>query len=333
MISRYRFIRDNINEKINSGEITYQEARSLNTYAYERCVECERNPELTLEYLLFDAVITEAESDHPKHMKMKENAAKFMGKDPQTLNNKKYKNPESSRKADLKYNYKEGKMEGKHVNTTYNEVSNTNVHITKDSPKESDMRLLAYMKKHSDLSKPEEAKKYRAAFQMFCNKFGIDKNSSLYVKYNIDGNNRIRMVEWSQSEKMDKKKLDRENKTEYTVPSGYCLIHKCRTPNLTQLEPRKFSNKYIGDGHAGTDGQYHPTGRIYFVLAKEDNLSTGNWGKGNCVYKLVSNISGFYIDYEQENSRSSDRYGDAKKLIGRAVYVKTDKPLKVKQIK
>ena len=82
---------------------------------------------------LINDCLTEAEEDHKMHMDIKKQYADYLDKDVKDLPNKKYKTPESSKKADLQYKYKESEKklkngftehpyrskEGSHQNFTY----------------------------------------------------------------------------------------------------------------------------------------------------------------------------------------------------------------------
>ena len=121
----------------------------------------------------------------------------------------------------------------------------------------------------------------------------------------------------------------------HVLPPGYTLIHKSPKDNLTHLNPSKSSKLYSFFG-----AQYNDTGRVYFVLIKKpksnEELSTGGWGVGDHIYELDSKISGFYVDAENSYSRGATRAFDIEKDAKKgdfAVFVKTDKPLKVKQLK
>ena len=327
-INKLKTMISNKEISIHDAKLMFNDKFTMNKYDPESIMD-----NLISLHRLENSSIMEAEEDHQKHMSIKNNTAKLLNKNIDDLKNKKYSSPEKSKRADMTYKYKENIMNNKHTTVSFNDKSNTYSYISKNSPKQSDINLLNYMKKHSDLSDPKEAKKYRTAFNMFCNKYGIKPNSSLYIKYNPDDSNRIKMVEWQQSKKITRNKLDLSDDHEFILPPGYQLIHRTNIDGLTELKPHKTSNKYIQKGKAGINGQYHSTGRIYFILSKEGNTSTGGWGNnGSHVYKLISNISGFFIDYEGNNSRNLDRYADIKKLLGKPVYVKTDKPLKVKQL-
>ena len=335
MIDKMTNMRKQILDELLVENITVTEARMLNDYIYSKTCDIEKDAYYS--YIALESVISESEDDHETHMKLKQKAADLLGKDQKNLINKKYKNDESSKRADARYSAKEKSLkqqDGKNITTWFNPDYNSLTHITKTSPKESDIKLLQYMKKHSNFDNPSEVKKYKAAFKMFCTKYDIDKNSSLYVRYNPDSSSKMEIVEWRESKKMDKKKLDPTNETKLTIPNGYCLIHKSPFKNLTELKPGQTSNRYIGKGRGGVSGQYHATGRVYFVVCKKDDIDAGTWGGmgATCLYTPTRNISGVYVDFEGKNSRNADRYCDIKKLVGKPVYVKTDKPIKVKMI-
>lgn len=286
--------------------------------------------------------IVEAEEDHPGHMKLKNNAAELLNRKPDELKNKKYKNAESGRKADLKYDYKENIQQQKRTIRKPNAEKNHYLYrLSEDKPKpsqESDIRKIKYMRKNLDMSNPKEVQKYNAMFKSICNKYGIDENSSLYIHTYPGGKDDKRNIwfgEVPESKKIGKKELKPNDKNEtehkFTLPNGYALIHTSGEDNLTELKPTKFSDKYSFSN--GIDGRYHLTGRVYFVLVKENDINVGKFNYGKNVYKLTSNISGFYLDYEGEKMKNLDKYPDISKLVGKPVYVKSDKPLKVTKIR
>lgn len=382
-MTKYEIIFEALQERVNSGELTLEEAETLNDLSYIKTTlntkknikekvkliedlykrkkispavakrlhtsvfiqhrnETKSDPNEIFSYLIKNAEFTEAESDYPQHMRLKYDAAHQLKKEPHELKNKKYRTVEGGKKADLQYEYRYGEQKNKRTKSSYDARHNATSYNTTGDVKESDIKKLEYLQKHSDLSNPEEAKKYKAVFNMFCSKYGIDPNSSLYIRYDpANFGNRIDMAEWPQSKKITKKELQppkkksifKEKEQKYLLPKGYVLIHRSSVDNLTELKPRKYSDHYLQKGSTGVGGQFHPTGRIYLVLAKDKNLETNGMGRGKYLYKVTSNISGFYLDYEGMPNHSADRYPDISTLVGKPVYVKSDVPIKVQQIK
>lgn len=281
--------------------------------------------------------ISEKENDYKVHMLKKSIAEENLGK---TLNNKKYKtdkngnyvNPDKTKKAELKYTAidKGTETENKKRWTSYNGEDVESLLIK--STKESDIRLLEYMKRKSNSGSPEDIKKYKKVFKMFCVKHGIDEKSSLYVRYdpNNQFKNETRIDEWKTGNKIDSSKTIGES-NKHALPEGYILVHRSENGGITELQPKKYSDKYIDSGESGVSGQYHDSGRIYFVLLKDGQTMNGAWGRGSHVYKLISKISGFYYDSENDKSVGNKTL-NISQMVGKSVYVKTDKPLKVKEI-
>ena len=189
---------------------------------------------------------------------------------------------------------------------------------------------------------PKDKEAYRRALQITCRKYRLppsEGNLEKLLKQVGDyvGDNALQIVARPNSTKLSFEKpaaKQKGGKKERFVSLGsdYMLIHKSPKAGLDRLglKPSYSSTKYSGS--AGFTGQYHDEGRVYFVLAKKNDSDTGMWGTGKHVYKLKDNVSGFYIDNENLDSPHLDRM-DLSKLVGRAVYVKTDKPLRVELLK
>lgn len=326
---------------------TTDEEIDMDDYAYLKCkiYESVDNGDISQDFGEFVLdIITEAEKDHRAHMAQKKIAAKRMGVKVKDLPNKKYdtdengklKNPEKARKADLKYQYKDKMLKKTNRGVSY-QGNMWNVDMKAGTAKESDIKMLEYLKKKGKEGDEESIKKYKQVFRMFCNKWGIDENSSLHVMYSPSKvfKGKMGIAEWKEGNAQDSKKNYGVEKG-HALPSGYCLLHKSPVDGIKELKPTRTSNKYLGAGKSGINGQYRLTGRIYFTLQKDEGdktkLSTGRHATGSHFYKLADHISEFYLDSENGNSRGMDKL-DISKLIGKAVYVKTEKPLKVIQLK
>ena len=292
------------------------------------------------------SVVTEREEDYGVHMIRKNIAEERLGK---PLKNKKYKtdkdgnyiNPEKAKRAELKYSYDDKLKEGKNVAQHPNAWDyDMNTYYIKT--KESTIRLLEYMKNKAKNGKTDEdIKNYKRVFRMFCNKYNIKPDSSLYIEYDPDDlynpkghKSDIRVREWKTSKKYDSKETKGVENL-HVLPAGYRLVHRSPEDKLTELDPKRHSNRYFDETISGVGGQYHDTGRIYFTLVTDkDTRGSESWGGlgANHMYELTSKIRGFYIDSENRKSLGMDKY-PISKLVGKAVYVKTDRPLKVKQLK
>lgn len=295
-------------------------------------------------------IILEAEEDHWAHMKQKEIAAKNTGKDLDKLPNKKYKtkkdgtlvDPEKAAKADMKYNFMghtQYKDDDWRQARETDPVDNSEISGYKPTP--SDLKMLQYMKDRAEKGDPESIKNYKRVFKMFCVKHGIKETSSLYVRYSPK---KLGLTEWKEGKKLTSKEMyGKENL--HVIPKGYCLLHTSDANGIKELKPKAHSERYISDDEEKVTGQYHASGRIYFVLQKEHNIMqrlmgkkdqrhTGEFGGGGThLYRLISPVSGFYIDGENGRTKGLDKNASLDKLVGKAVYVKTDKPLKVRQLK
>ena len=243
-----------------------------------------------------------------------------------------YINPEEARKQRLRNDWIDKgsptkSKKGVKSNTVLG-YTNNRYQINLKDLSVADEKMLRYLNKKAKSDNPEDIKKYKQVHKMLCAKYNIKPDSQIwtgYKSYTISDSD----------EKIDSKRTKNiENK--HVLPPGYTLIHKSPKDNLTHLNPSKSSKLYSMYGGA----QYNDTGRVYFVLVKKpksnEDLSTGRWGKGDHIYELDSKISGFYVDAENSYSRGATRAFDIEKAAKEgefAVFVKTDKPLKVKQIK
>lgn len=337
-MNKYELMYEIIQESYDNGKITLEEADVLNDYAY-------------------DKFVMEAEEDHSLHMGQKRMNAFMLGKSTSELKNKKYKNEKSAKRADLMYQYKNSDKNLKKSIAIDGGSNSHTTYISKTSPKESDLKLLRYMKKHANSNDPKEIQKYKVAFNLFCNKWGINPNSSLaidvspnnteYTRKTKDGNiefgrdTRLRVSEWKDNKPRTKKDFKTDKKSsliskvkdrKMPIPDGYELIHMTDKDGLTHLEPKSYSNRHIGkDSELG--GQYHNSGRIYFSLHKK-GTGFGKMYRNKYAYKLVDPVSSVYIDSESPVSRI---YAHLDKIPVNPknkmwVFVKTDKPLRVKPI-
>ena len=292
--------------------------------------------------------IREAETDYANHMIRKKLAERYKnGGDP--LFNKKYKknkdgtyaNTEKVRRAEIKYALADKPQESKDTKRVTNAYTNEEL-ITIKSPKETDIRLLEYMKKKANSDDPKDHQLYEKLFKRFCQKWNIEENSTLWVRFNadfIDGKGRKLKQKGALgvAARKDSKEFKNDdpdgsnNKKEkfFKLTPDYVLLH--RSPKeLTELKPAWSSNQYEKDDHKGS-GQYHRTGRVYFYLKRRDEKLSGGYGKGQKIYELDANVPGFYIDSDNKHSRNMDLIKNPEDLVGKAVYVKTSIPLKVKK--
>ena len=318
--------------------------------------------------LIYDKYYNEAEEDHEIHNYKKYQIAKSIDKRPEDLINKKYKKVETGKKADLKYSYddmvKTGKRSDNYPRIDEKKLPNgKTVGYWRDAttydlskiPK-SDIEKLKYMKKHADPSNPKEIKKYITVFKMFCNKYGIKEDSTLYIQLEPDVEWGGTITEWKGHKPLKKLDNSPNNKREHDrdqkevpikVPKGYSLIHKCRTDGLNNLKPKFYSNKYIGQEQGNpVNGQYNMSGRVYFLLIKDEDANLNNkkissvGGSGgkqaNHIYKLATTAPNVYIDPESSLSHAYNNNPSIENLLKHfgscSVYVKTTKPLPVKQL-
>ena len=348
----YELIYESFRTKLENNEITLEVAEKVNDLAYEKYV-------------------VEAEEDHRYHVAYKNLASKKLNKDEKDMPNKKYiKDP---KKADLHYkgreelikkDLKENKGNDYVRKKPFDNLIHGGIddngydryfHDIEVADKGTAVKALEYMKKHANPKDRKEFKKYRLAFKIFCQRFNIDENSSLWIKYNpgneINFGGKIGKVKTEDrmtigaytdrgSVKVDKEKdtetkkhLFKKNEVSLKLPNGYKLYHKTDKDGLKQLEPVIRSTKYITGGPSGNAGQYHPTGRIYFTVEK----SSANLDKsyGDHVYELISPISEVFLDSEHALHFVAEDLSNLNfdKLVGKPVFIKTNRPLKVKQIK
>lgn len=338
------------------------------------------NDELTLENvndlcnLVYDKYFSEAEKNHYVHNLKKNQVARSLNKKPSELHNKKYDTPEKARRADLRYKFDDAVKDGKH-SSYFTKMKEEEIPPEKRVPggpdkiyklrdattydlsevPESDIKKLKYMKKHANPSNPKEIENYRRVFKMFCNKYGINENSTLYVELEPDVEWGGQLTEWHARKPL--KSLDNKDKTKkeinddkevpIKVPDGYSLIHKCRTDGLTVIKPKLYSNKYIGQSQGNpVNGQYNMSGRVYFLLIKDTDISIdnekikkvgGSGGKSaDHIYKLTTTPKNLYLDSESFRSHGNNNNPTLNNLLAQhgscAVYVKTSTPLPVKQL-
>lgn len=346
-MTKYDIIFEALQEKVDSGELSLEEAELVNDVAFEK-------------------YICEAEEDHLSHMKYKEKASKRSGISQDKMINKKYKkNPE---KADLYYKGRERLIQNDRENNNGNSYLRDKPVDKKGSgiddknysrffydieigDKDIATKALTYMQNHTNLENPREYKNYKIAFNIFCRRFNIPENSSLWIKFNPGYERRTRIGHVRVPDKMtigayedkkpvkvsdskDKKKMIQSKESKIKLPNGYKLIHTSRENNLLQLNPVSYSNKYISRGPGGIGGQYHSTGRIYFTLIKNDTSKIPE-SYGKHMYELVSPVE--YIYFDTEHLRCFDdedmKNLDIDKLLNKPVYVKTNTPLRVKKYK
>lgn len=329
------------------------------TYAKTKIYEAAEEGEITETFAEFVLeLITEAEKDHYWHMKQKKIAARRMGVKAKDLPNKKYatnpdgtlKDPEKARKADLKYKYKDkfnkqsktsqSSVVGRYTANTWN---HDNI-VANAGDSRSTIKMLEYLQKKGQAGDEESIRKYKQVFSMFCRKYGLDEESSLYVAYNPRKvfHGKLGVSEWKQGQSRNAD--TNHSDTGHALPSGYWLLHQSPADDIKELNPTRVSNHFVKKGKSGVNGQYRKEGRVYFTLQKgKGELSdmknsyhnvvsaiTGKMGKH--IYKLDEPIKEFFIDSENPSSRQLDK-APIEKLVGKAVYVKTDKPLKVRKLK
>ena len=340
-MSPYDIMYEAINDKYENGVITFEQANELNELAYVRYV-------------------IEKETDHPAHIEYKRQASERTGKDLSNLPNKKYiKNPE---KADLIYKGREKtadptirpvdndpEKKGHGLIHGFNAISS---HKMKDASKDKAVKALAYMKKHCNFKNEKEARNYKTAFRIFCNKFNIPENSSLWVKYyppekiNFEGREFIHKGEIKVGHHVDREELKLDDKEKpksknilkklterkVNIPKGYSLVHGTDKNGLFNLKPTAYSSKFNGAGPAGLGGQYRAEKRVYMTLVKDsDAKSYDSYGKH--VYALNEPVKSVWVDTECFPINTKETELNLKNLVGKPVYIKTDTPLNVKKIK
>lgn len=339
----------------------------MNIYdlVFEKIQELYENNILTLEQCLevnnlaYFKYITEAEEDYTNHMAKKKINANLMGKSVNELHNKKYDDPEKARKAEAKYAYadstkyigykkiKDDLGEDK-VTSIQNRplmskdkygkiVKRTNGGIVEhyklsEGLKQSDIKKLEYMKKHCNPKNNDELKNYNTAFNMFVQKFGIKPDSSVYIhldpknpdNWEGEGNE---LVEYTKSKDVSIK-----------IPSSMHLVHMSDKDGLTELTPQLHSTKYNKSGKHELSGRYNGVqGRVYFIVLNKNENFKDISSKNKHSYELI-NVPNekIFIDKEMGGTHALDKVllnGTINKPIsGMAVYVETDKPLKVRQL-
>lgn len=324
-MDKYNVIYEALQNKVDTGELTFEDAVILNDMAYNK-------------YFI------EAEEDHIEHIARKHKAASDLGvSDSSKLFNKKYKDGNSSKKAmqsDIKYDTKYRKYKDE----TRRELSGI-YHV--DDKLKGALRELDMMRKNTDMSDPKQLQRYKVAFNQFCTRFGIDPSSSLWINYHPTANSGKGQIEISYSKeghKFTKKELHDKSSSKgirkllsekkYILPHGYTLIHRSTIGDITELKPTKA----ISGRKAEEGGQFHPTGRVYMTLVKDDNtLKSDNdpnsKSYGKYKYKLVDkSVNEFYIDTTITDLRDTEKNGNISKLLNKNVYIKTNRPVKVELV-
>ena len=342
----YNHISNLLQNKVDDNIITIEFAEIVNELAY-------------------DKYIVEAEEDHKYHQRYKELASKRTGIPQDKMVNKKYiKDP---KKADLRYKGTEKMIDNDlslNAGNSYvrkkplddkcgmdDRCYSKFFHDIEIEDYPTAIKAINYMKNHSDPKNKKEYNQYKLAFKILCRRFDIDENSSLWIKY-YPGNvfkyngqdmrtpDKATIGAYEDRGKIDtsketttKKKILRKNEIKLNLPNGYKLYHKTEKNLLRELKPVIRSTKYTGAGPAKLSGQYHSTGRIYFTLAKSIKDLPDNYGKH--IYELVSPVSSIYLDSEHERCYLDEDLNNLNydKLLGKPIFVKTNTPLKVKQIK
>lgn len=279
-------------------------------------------------------------------------ASFYTGKDLDKMPNKKfakdkdgnYKNPEKAEKERVKnwikseWGSNSPNSRDKNIDYRRNDAERTSEHIAMNKISKSDFEMFKQLKKRANYGNEADKKKYKQVFKMLCTKYNIDPDSQIWASHlDPDGDFSGDIHVYKEIKKTIKNKMHDKG---YPTPPGYHLLHKTSKDGLTELKPNAHSELYTGSGgDIDINGQFYPTKRIYLVLKRDSDDSMDNFGKGEHVYKVISPVKEFFIDPENSNSRHMDKMKNISKLIasagdsGLAVYVKTDKPLKVKQLR
>ena len=307
--------------------------------------------------------VMEKEEEHDSHMKYKELASQRKNIPVEKMKNKKYeKNPE---KADQYYrgrekliqrddDYRRKKPPVKKKVDIDDQLYDKYFHDIEIGEKDIAIKALSYMKSHANKKNPKEYKKYALAFKIFCRRFNIDENSSLWIKYNPGGtityngqkiklDDKMTIGAYTDKEKVavekeEKRKLFKKE-LQIKLPKGYKLIHETEKVGLTVLKPVNYSDKFISQGPGKLGGQYHSTGRVYFTLVKDSNNTSVAYGRDNVYgkhrYELVSPVDYIYVDSEHRSNYDNEDFSNINisKFVNKPVYVKTNIPLKVKAVK
>lgn len=155
---------------------------------------------------------------------------------------------------------------------------------------------------------------HAAAVNMFNRTIGSPKDSSVTI---VDGKVNGRKVQepFSMSRQGKGYVIDtvtHKSGKEIQISSTDKLYHISKVDNLTELNPTNRS----------TDGVHHTSKRIYFYLNRTGTKMGGKLDADDHVYELINPPSTVKIDNEL-----------AKLSKNTAVYIETDKPLKVKKVK
>lgn len=260
-----------------------------------------------------------------------------------------YVDPEKARKAKLKYqaldaDYTSADGTHRHRNKSYDSDEIT----TKITP--SDKKMIEYMRIQSQKGDPNAIKKYKQVYKMFCTKYGIKEDSSIHMRIfgtSKDPTTKMKITEIESGKEMtskdtgakDKKSLNPFKKSQpHSIPKGYMLIHTTAVDKLKELKP----SINISSSHTDAE-QFHDMGRIYFYLLSEKNVKekikkakNGEiTGYGKHIYTPADAVPSFFVDnergIEKQIFRDTGVDGFATSRSP-AVFVKTDNPIKVKQL-
>lgn len=260
-----------------------------------------------------------------------------------------YVDPEKAKKAKLKYQAADDSYTSSGgVKHKRNKAYGADEFDTKVTP--SDKKMIEYMRKQAKNGDPESIKKYKQVYKMFCTKYGIKPDSSIHMRMYGDSKNptsKMQVTEVESGKEMtgkdtgakDKKSLNPFKKAQsHSIPKGYMLIHTTTKDKLKELKP----STNVNSAHTDAE-QFHDKGRVYFYLLSEKDVKErikkakggGLSGYGNHIYTPAGAVSSFFVDNERGTEKQTFRDVGVKGFAASrssAVFVKTDNPIKVKQL-
>jgi len=273
----------------------------------------------------------EAEQDYTMHNLRKKEVAKILNKSPNELVNKKYNKDGTVKNvnSELKYKYQDklsnGIEERRGITRAVSDLDGDKgsgrefemFSINDIKTKEQARKYIAYMKKKSNSSKPEDVENYKRVRKMLCAKFNIKDTDDLWVQDNEkdpkETSNSLDINVLKEYDKIHNK----DGEIKFPLPEGYRLITRHRSSPTS----RNVSTFYTGDH--GASGQFHKTGRLYFVVSKKNMKAENSWGSGGNLYELLTPVKYVYVDPEGRNSKNAARYNSIEDLVGKPVYIKT----------
>ena len=351
--NNYNMIADELQYRIDVNDLTFEEADLINDIAYNRYVI-----EVSQEEQLRRAGVSQFSSIMKKYRGTRDDKLDFEDKDISELPNKKaLKKPEQIKRdeknAEFLYDGYFGQNHDFGVDektsrrtrgeTVYTRGGGIGKKSTYDKDTPSMKKAESLLSKYGSTSRQpitaDTARKRNLVAGVLTRKLGgFDKDATYWINDSFHGGEReVRKRNsppgFEPGSIKSKEELEKEGeKGRYTLPDGYILLHKRAEDGLSEIKPGNISSTYARTAN-GAPAQIHGRGRIYCTIEKKGASYKPGWGRGTHGYMITSPVSKLHFDWEDDdNPHSKVNITDPRKLIGRSVYIETDKPLKCKQL-